>query len=373
MNSFGRFACLLIAALLAWSGSMAASNANDRVLARAICFGQGLALETYVAENQPDLNARLEIGPQLALRPLSLALVCLQSTRQSALAEHVRQLGQRPETEFIISERLLRMGAKSVYQEPDLGAQTPLHLVLALPLEQHKELLELLLRFDGMGNLALRDAQGLTPADLALRLSPGLAQALARYQPSGLSDFNLRFEAFAFAAGSRQLDRFRQQEALLTAISRQQPQVAENLLQAGVSPDLYLLDPVGRPLLQQLALTGRQDWIERLIKHGADLRMRDFEQREVLHLLAAEPGAAALLSWLAAQGASIHSRDAQGESPLFAAVRAGQADNVAALLSLKADPELKNHQGISVSALARDLAAKDPSRFAPVAALVSPI
>ncbi|HEY9843023.1 MAG TPA: ankyrin repeat domain-containing protein [Candidatus Obscuribacterales bacterium] len=340
--------------LLALAAGPARALDEGRVLARAICTGQGLAVETYIAETHPDLNTGLEISPQRSLRPLSLALVCLQSLRQSALPGK-----SRTEREAVMVERLLRLGANPVYQEPDLQQQTPLHLLFSLPLEQQAEIYELLLRFDADTDLGLSDANGKLPRDVAIQSNPALAQALIRYQPSGLSDFNIRLQPFAYAAGSQTLDLLRSQEQLLEAIAGQDSEQAAKLLEAGLSPDFYLLDPAGRPLLHQLALDQKQAWIELMLSHGASLRIRDFDQREVLHLLAAS-GSDGLIRLLAARGAAVNARDVQGESPLFAAVRAGRSQTVALLLELGADARLRNHQGQRALDVAQALEKADP-------------
>lgn len=370
MNSLKgrRLAALLLALLTLAPAASAARAPGARVLARAICFGQAQAVETYLAETGANLDTPIELGPRRALRPISLALTCLQSLRQRNLEAHVLALGNPPAAEDVLLERLLRLGADPVYQEPDLAQRSPMHLLLELPKEQQEDVAELLLSYYAGPDLLLRDAQGKTPIELADQLNPAMAKALRKYQPTGLSDLNIRDQPFAFAAGSRSLAALRRQEDLLESLARNQRDAVAAQLAAGSSPDIYLLDPPGRPLLHRLALEGRKDWLELLLAHDADPRIRDFNQREVLHLLAASDQAE-LIPWLAERGASPHSRDADGETPLFAAVRAYRPASIKALLALGADPNQPNAKGKSALAIAQDLAATDTGMASIVAML----
>lgn len=327
-----------------------ADGDDGRLLARAICAGQLKAVETFAALRHPDFDAPIEMDPRKSLRPLSLALTCLPSRQPQSLAG----TGLAPAaTAKDMLRLLLQLGANPTYQEADLGKQTPLHLLLAFPATEQAELLQLLLAYYADGDLALRDSAGQTPRELAENRASPVAKWLEKYQPTGLSDMNLRLQPFAYAAGVKSLTQLSQQEDLLAALTAGQLPVARKLLAAGVSPDLRLLEPLGEPLLHRLVQTGSQSAIELMLEFGANLRIKDFRQREVLHL-AAEVATPELLRWLAAHGAEVNARDGEGETPLFAAIRAARSEQVEALLKLGADADLPNHAGRTARELARE-------------------
>lgn len=349
--------------LLALQAAPARALAENRVLALAICGGHAQSVETFVAQRHPDLNTGIEISPRLTLRPLSLALTCMQSERRQALPAEAKEIFKdKPIDELKMVDLLLSLGANPVYQEPDLKRRTPLHLLLSLPQAQQNDLLILFLKRYGESNLALKDAQGKTPKLLADELNPAIGQFLAKYQPSGLSNMAIDYPAFAFRDGAESLAILRQQEQLLEDLDNQRLPEAEAALAKGLSSEIYLLDPVGRPLLHALALGNRKPELELLLKYKSNLRIRDYDQREVLHLLAAE-GQPEQIRWLAARGASLTARDSQGESPLFAAVRAGRSDNLETLLELGADKSLSNYDGQTPLDLAKALEAQDKVKF----------
>jgi len=350
---------VLVLLLWFWLACPAQALDPSRVLGRAIAMGHGPAVETFVAKYQPDLNLPVPLTPTLSLRPLSIALSRIQAQQQRQLLAHVEQLGYLPELEPVMVERLLRLDAHPVYQEPDLDLHTPLHLVFGLPFEQQAELLRLLMTYQAWGNLSLTDRQGLTPAEFAADQHAELAKWLADYKPSGLSDFNIRYKPFAYAKGQRALERFEREEALLDAIAQGDLAEIEQLLlrfqAARQRPDYYLLQPVGQPLLHQVATQGQTPVLLLLLKYGADLQMPDFQRRQVLHLLAATAHTERI-SLLLQAGARVNAREASGETPLFYAIRAAQAQNIRVLLQAGADAQLPNHQGQTAKMLLRSLA-----------------
>lgn len=334
---------------------------ENRILARAICHGQTLAIEAFLAEHQTDLNTPIPVSPQHSLRPVSLAMVCLQSSQQRLLPDLVRSLAQKPDNELTVLEKLLRFGAQAAYQEPDLNMGSPLHLIFDQPPEIQPQLLKLLLSFDGDAILPARNRKGQTVQELAFEKNPALGRYLLSYRPGMLSDLNIRLQPFAYAASSKMLEAFKQQEQLVEAYENRRFQIAKTLLEKGFQPDLYLLEPVGRPLLHAVALNNQRDWFELLLSHGANPGIRDYQQRELLHILAEQ--ADADLKWYVEQGASVHARDAVGESPLFYAVRAGLANQVSQLLKLGANPNVKNYAGQTALELARELEKTNPVQY----------
>lgn len=343
---------------------------ENRVLARAICLGQSLAVETFIAKQHPELNAPISISPRRSLRPLSLALVCLQTARQTLITEHVSSLPQKPDNELVMLEKLMRFGAQAAYQEPDLEMRTPLHLVFDQAPEIQPEMLKLLLSFDGAMVLPLRDRKGQTVQDLANQYNVGLARYLLAFQPGALSDFNIRLQPFTYAAAIKTLSKLRDQELFIEAYENRRIADARTVLEAGLKPDVYLLDPVGRPLLHQLALQGQKDWLELVFKHGINPRSRDYDQREVLHLLAGQENSD--IAWFVERGASVHARDASGESPLFYAVRAGNQAAVKTLIELGAATDLRNHAGVSPLELVIELDQANPVQYRGIRQLLEP-
>jgi hypothetical protein len=61
-----------------------------------------------------------------------------------------------------------------------------------------------------------------------------------------------------------------------------------------------------------------------------------------------------LLSFFLKYDINVNSKNARGESPLFAAVRGGYYESVTLLLDKGADPELRNNEGVTVLLLAAE-------------------
>lgn len=322
-----------------------------RVLSRAIAMGNGPAVESFVARYPLDMNQPLPLHNGLSLRPLSIALTRIQAEQQRQLLQHVAREDYLPEYEAQMLERLLRMDADPVYQEARLQDKTPLHLAFDLPDKQQQDVLRLLLQFKADGNLALKDQRGLTPLAYASQQQAVAAQWLSNYKPSGLSDFNIRHAPFVYARGQKALDRFAREEALIAAALDQDLPALQNALaalkRAAETPDVYLLEPVGRPLLHQVTLSGTSEILEHLHRAGARLDILDFEGRQAMHLLAAEGQPEQIHRLAALRPTGLNARDRAGNTPLFAALRAGQADNVTALVKAGANPALRNDAGLS--------------------------
>lgn len=326
-----------------------------QLLSRAIAMGNGPAVESFAAQYPLDLNLPLPLHNGLRLRPLSIALTRIQADAQRQLLQHVAREDYLPEYEAQMLERLLRLDADPVYQEAQLQQKTPLHLAFDLPDRQQQDVLRLLLQFKADGNLSLQDQQGRTPAMYASQKQAAAAKWLENYKASGLSDFNIRHAPFVYARGQKALARFAREEALIAAALNQDlPALVRALAalkQAAESPDIYLLEPVGRPLLHQVALHQQTDILQRLYDAGARLDIPDFEGRQLLHLLAAEGQPQQIVFLAKLQPALLNARDRAGNTPLFYALRAGQADNVSALIKAGANPELRNYDGLTVQAL----------------------
>ncbi|MBF2054675.1 MAG: ankyrin repeat domain-containing protein [Candidatus Sericytochromatia bacterium] len=347
----GRCVTLLLLLLLAFQGAAAAAAEPGLLLSRAIAMGNGPAVESFVAQYPVDLNLPLPLHNGLSLRPLSIALTRIQANTQRQLLPHVEREGYLPEYETQMLERLLRLDADPVYQEDRLQAKTPLHLALDLPEKQQLDVLRLLLQFKAEGNLSLQDQQGLTPAAYAAQKQVAAAQWLSNYKASGLSDFNIRHAPFVYARGQKALERFAREEALIAAAFDQDlpafQSALEALKQAAESPDVYLLEPVGRPLLHQVALNGSAEILTQLHRAGVRISITDFDGRQVMHFLAAQGRPNQIHHLTALAPVTLNARDREGNTPLFYALRAGQADNVTALIKGGANPALRNYAGLS--------------------------
>lgn len=339
---------VLALGLLLWSGVavLAAPARVDRpeVLVRAVLSGHGAAVETFLAQYVTDLDAPLPLSTQQQLRPLSLTLISWRGAVQDQVLQRSFPQRYRPETPVALAERLLRLGASAVYQEPDWAERTPLHLVFELPEAEQVGMLNLLLKYHADPNLGRLDREGLTPVAWGKQRNPALGTWLERYRPSGLSDFIPRYAPFAYASGTSALETFARQEALVTHLQRGELAAAKTLLQAGLSPDFYLMYPIGRPLLVEQVLQGRTEALELLLGQEADLRLNDLQGRSALHAAASRPETLLLERLLQAQ-APLEARDLQGETPLFLALRAGRPDNVKALLAAGARRDARNLAG----------------------------
>ena len=170
---------LLMGSLFAGPEARALQNydaSSEAVFARALVFGQASAVETFIAETHPDLDATLSWSDGKMLRPMSLVLSQLHSEARYRLKRAQGLSTPADESELVYL--LLRFGASAVYQEPDLQNQTPIHLLFDLPVPLQGKLLPLLLRYQGERNLALQDDQEQTPAVAAREKASPLQETL---------------------------------------------------------------------------------------------------------------------------------------------------------------------------------------------------
>ena len=88
------------------------------------------------------------------------------------------------------------------------------------------------------------------------------------------------------------------------------------------------------------ALSGRVDFVQRLVKEGLDLHQRDGSGFSMLHLAAAK-GCEELVKYLIKQGLEIDARSAKDKTPLHLAAKHGHIAVVDLLLASGADLEAK--------------------------------
>lgn len=346
---------LLLTCLLFWFhfASFAAADTAS-LFSRALVEGKLAATETFVAKYHPDLNVPLPLEQELQLRPLSIVLTQLNYAQRSRLP------GQQPlakESEMLAL--LLKLGADPVYQEPALAGKTPLHMIFDLPQAEQAPLLQQLLQSHAAPNLSLPNHQGQTPVEYAQSLNPELARWLKDYHPPKLSDFEIRNSAFALAAGERQLQQLATAEALCQAVKHQDLNAAERLLQTQ-SADAYTLS--GTPLLHQLVLEERLNWLTLWQRQQADLNLPNLQGQQAIHL-AAQAGKTNALTWLLQQGVSPNRRDVGQKTPLHWAVLGNQVQTVQLLLTVGASASLADQTGQSPKALAEQQFKTSPATY----------
>lgn len=347
-------AALVLAVLLPWGSNPAKVQALEHyqanpqaVFTRALLFGQSPAIETFIAEEHPDLDMPLDWEGGTQMRPLSLVLSQLDSPARYRLQRNGKLSPPADENE--LSYLLLRFGAQSVYQEPHLNQNTPVHLLLKLPAPMQQKVLPLVLRFHGEANLQVENAEGQTPAALAKNLESPLAPFLEKYKATGMSDYQIRSAPFAYAKGERIYQQLAREQNLVDAVQRQQWKQVDHWLEQGVSPDTYLLYPNGMPLLHWIARLPQDKGLERWIAHEANFQIINLQRQQVLHVLVQHTpqgfDAHTRLQALLDAGADLNAQDEQGNTPLHLAQKANQQIWVDLLVKAGANPGLRNHAG----------------------------
>lgn len=319
-------ATLLIGLMAPASALEHYDSTSESVFARALVFGQRTAIETYIAEEKPDLDAPLRWSNNVSMRPLSLVLTQLQAPQRYRL--HRSSQEEPPADEYELTYLLLRFNAQSVYQEPQWQQQSPLHMIMMLPDSQQVRLLPLLLRFHGEASLPLKDSKEQTPLMLAQQQNSPLAPLLEKYKPTGLSDYQIRSAPFALAKGERVYAHLAKAQSLAEAVEKQDHQRMDYWLNQGVSPDTYHLYPNGRPLLYTLARQSDLQGLKRWQHYRANFRIRNLQGQQVLHhLVQFTPDGfdpQARLQFLLNAGADLHAQDDEGQTPLAIAQKANQ-------------------------------------------------
>ncbi|KAF5706047.1 heterokaryon incompatibility protein [Fusarium globosum] len=131
--------------------------------------------------------------------------------------------------------------------------------------------------------------------------------------------------------------------ALLIAIERDNDKVVKLLLEkCGEFIDVNIPDGTERTALQLAAETGKDNWVQLLLKREVDAGRKDSFGRTAL-LLAVEQGHMEVVkSLLKAPENHVDDADKQNRTPLHAATYLGNQDMVKALLEGKANPLMKD-------------------------------
>lgn len=314
--------------------------APEAVFARALVFGQSSAVETFIAENHPDLDAGLSWSGGKLLRPMTLVLSQLDSEARYRLTR-ARTLSA-PADEAELTYLLLRFGASAVYQEPQFGNQTPLHLVLDLPMPLQHKLMPLFFRYQGAYNLTLQNAQKQTPLAVAKVKDSPLRETLENYKPTGMSDYQIRSAPFALAKGVKIYEQLAREQSLSEAVQGKQWSRVAHWLAAGVSPDTYHLYPNGEPLLHDLARQASAEGLLLWKKHEANFRILNLQRQNVIHHLVMQAPQGfdpeARLQMLLEAGADLNAQDLRGHTPLHVAQKENQHLWAQTLIKLGAKP-----------------------------------
>lgn len=174
---------------------------------------------------------------------------------------------------------------------------------------------------------------------------------------------------------------------VLFAAYYHRPYVLDVLLAAGPELDVFEAAATGRPLpegadvnalnadgftpLHLAALFGRLETAALLLERGADLHAVSRNPQAAQPLHSALGGRHwALARWLLTQGADANAAQAGGWTPLLLAVREGDRDTVAALLTQGAQASARTEDGQSAADLARENGHEELLRQFPV--LVEP-
>ncbi|CAN5356997.1 ankyrin repeat domain-containing protein [soil metagenome] len=97
----------------------------------------------------------------------------------------------------------------------------------------------------------------------------------------------------------------------------------------------------GETALMMAALTGRLEWVKRLLKQGASVHQEGWSP---IHYAAAGPEPE-VIAYLLDKGAPLNAPSPNGTTPLMMASQYGAIDGATLLLQRGADPTLRNSQG----------------------------
>jgi ankyrin repeat protein len=132
----------------------------------------------------------------------------------------------------------------------------------------------------------------------------------------------------------------------LSAAVNDDPETLSDLVAGGVPVDVC--DSGGEPALHLAARLQKPSAAARLLELGADVKQRGPTGKTVIHYLGAYPKTVPLLGEALRRGADVNDRDSWGQTPIMAAVLRGCLTGARALLSLGADPLLRDQQGGTV-------------------------
>lgn len=166
------------------------------------------------------------------------------------------------------------------------------------------------------GNISSRDSQGRTPLHIAVLVKA--SPEIMNYLISQKADINARDKngESPLHIAVRNNDRVSGEALLAHGADVFNPNVS------GDSPLKFALTKLG----------GRQDWV----LNSNVIKMADSAGNTPLHL-AAEWKLVPIVTYIVEKGGDLNARNANGETPLFNAVKADSSETVSALLSEKSD------------------------------------
>ena len=133
------------------------------------------------------------------------------------------------------------------------------------------------------------------------------------------------------------------QELFRETVSRGEAHAVLAMLEAGCDPNA-VMDERQRTPLHLASMWGKDETVELLLEHGADVTARDSGDACPLHLAAAA-GHKKVVGWLLARGADVTARNGRGMTPLHLAASSGHGSLVARFLAGGADPNAVSEYG----------------------------
>jgi ankyrin repeat protein len=150
-------------------------------------------------------------------------------------------------------------------------------------------------------------------------------------------------------------------DAMLNCVYREDVPGIKKLLASGESPDAQ--DKDGRTALMHaiLATPPSTEVISMLIDAGANINVKDHGQGWAALAFAARDRSAVICDMLLKAGAEIDASDSFGNTALWRAVMAKNAETVTLLIASGANPECNNKGGVSPRSLSETLGWTLPS------------
>lgn len=136
--------------------------------------------------------------------------------------------------------------------------------------------------------------------------------------------------------------------ALHVSVREDSGKALDSLL-ADPRTDVNAANADGETALMLAAIKGRLDWVQLLVKKGAQINREGWTP---LHYACSGPDHG-VVAWLIGQGAELDARSPNGTTPLMMAARYGAMDTADVLLKAGADARLRNEQNLAAADFAK--------------------